>query len=239
MSYTVIELITDAFYETRIVGRSFETPTGEQYNDGLKYFNQVLGRMFIDDGALPYYIQYNFNFVIGQQTYFIPNLTEVETGVFFLDNVRYSLASMKRKQYWGSPRVENIQTLPVYYTVDRVLGGSNFSVYFFPDQNYNVQIWAQFALQNATLNQDLTQYYDQYYIDYLRYCLGIVLCGIYGVPVPEGIRELQSQYDKAIRKRSGYLDVQQIVMSTVDVSTNLNYGQVNIGRGYTAYARAY
>lgn len=239
MAYTVLKLLTNAYYEAEIVARSFETLTPEETSDGLFYLNQVLGLVDLDSGIIPFYIQYEFDMEQGVQTYFIPNLVDVDTVVFFKDQVRYSVANMKRRDYWGSPRTEGIETLPVYYTVDRVLGGSNISFYFFPDQAYPVQIWAAFGLDsvsNPLLDLSLT--YPRYYLDFLRYTLAVTLCAAFGYPVPDELRRQHAKYDRSVRKRSGYIDLQATVLSTISAATSLNYGQVNIGRGFTTLSRS-
>ena len=233
MSYTVLQTITEALYESGIVARSFETPTGEQINDGLNFFNDVLDSKRIDEATLPYYVKYDFSAVQGQETYFIPDLIEVETFVFYLDQVRYAVSPMKRLNYFGSPRAENIQSLMTNWHIERTVGGSNLYLYFLPNEDYPCEIWGLFALDSVTLTTELSTGFDRYYINYLEYDLAIYLCQKFNVEVPQGLRARFIKYDRLIRKRSGVIDLQNRVISTLAGNSTLNYGQANFGKGWT------
>ena len=147
MAYTTNQLISSSYYTAGIVSREFETVSGAQVGDGLTWLNNIITEKNIDEGMVPYETTYNANFVIGQETYFIPNLIQIDTLTFFLDEVRYAMKYEKRNAYFGSSRVENIQTLPFEWYFERQLGGGNLSIYFQPDQNYPMQIHGIFAEQ--------------------------------------------------------------------------------------------
>ena len=150
MVYTVTQLVTDAFHTSGIVGEEFETVSGEQQNKGFRLLNSLLAKKTADKSGIPYFIEYNSYFVIGQEQYVIPGLISVDTLTFFIDNppavpppvpppyattpvpsitgagnqVRYAMRQVDRKIYWATPRANQIMSLPYQYTVERQFGGS-------------------------------------------------------------------------------------------------------------------
>lgn len=156
MTYTVANLITDAYYASGIVSREFETLEGSQGWLGLNVLNDILSDKTIDKGMIPYYSKYDFFAVAGQEMYFIPNLEELETLTFFINNVRYQMREVDRIQYFGSARANNINSLPFNWHLERIVGGANIYLYFFPQTNYPIEAWGQFRLTSVTMNQDLS-----------------------------------------------------------------------------------
>ena len=68
MTYTVTQLINEAYYDSSVVSRQFETIQGYQLNDGLLWLNQILGDKAMDTGDIPYITQqYPFHGVPGQE----------------------------------------------------------------------------------------------------------------------------------------------------------------------------
>ena len=165
MTYTVTQLITEAYFESSIRSRQFEDIDGYQLSNGLLYLNQLLGDRAMDTGDIAYITQqYPFYGVVGQETYFIPNCISIDTLVFYIGagtgatgqtTVRYQMNYIDRNRYFGLPRANNINALPVSYTYERVVGGINIWVYFPPAVPYLFNITGNFFLQNVALNQDL------------------------------------------------------------------------------------
>ncbi len=156
MSYTVIQLITNAYYASGIVSREFETVSGSQMNDGLQFLNDIITDKTIEKDMIPYFSKYNFNAVAQQEKYFIPNLESLDTLTFFINDVRYQMRSIDRKVYFGSSRANNIASLPFNWHLERCTGGANLFLYFFPQTNYPIEAWGLFRLASVLLNQDLT-----------------------------------------------------------------------------------
>lgn len=156
MSYTTNQLISGAFYASGIVSREFETVSGQQVSDGLQWLNDILAEKRVDDGMIPYETTYPFIASVGQEKYFIPNLIQIDTLVFYLDKVRYAMKYSKRNQYFGSSRVQNIQSLPFNWYFERQTGGGNLYIYFEPDKNYPMEIHGSFNMNNVSLGQDLS-----------------------------------------------------------------------------------
>ena len=151
MAYPTLKLITSAYYESGIVSRKFETVSGQQANDGLFYLNDLIDDKTVDNGLIPYYLEYDFAAVQGQEKYFIPDLINADTFVFYIDTVRYQTQNRGRREYFGTSRADNIQSLPGSWHLERCFGGANLFIYFLPDQNFPLTIWGQFRLQGNSI----------------------------------------------------------------------------------------
>ena len=232
MAYTTLQLITNAYYESGIVARGFETVSGQQANDGLQFLNDLLGDKTIENGLIPYYSQYDFTAVAGQEMYFIPDLIEVDTFVFFIDTVRYQTENRARREYFGSSRADNIQSLPGSWHMERCFGGANIYIYFKPNTTYPLTIWGQFRLAAVVINQDLSLTLDRFYINYLKFDLAARLCDEFNYSTPPGVAKQLAKYVDNISKKSGPMDMRLIKLSTLQRRGGINYGQVNIGHGW-------
>lgn len=155
MSYTVSQLITGAYYSSGIVSRDFETVSGSQSTDGLIWLNEILNKKTVQTGLVPYETTYIFNAVVDQESYFIPNLINVNVLTFYDDNVRFPVSYQLRDQYFGSARADSISTYPALYTFDRHPEGATISVYPKPDSAYPFHVRGLFRLADVTLTQDL------------------------------------------------------------------------------------
>jgi hypothetical protein len=234
MPYPVTQLISESFYTAGIVARDFQTVTGSQSATGLLKLNEILSDTFIDQDMIPYFTSsYNFNFIAGQEMYFIPGMTELETLTFFITTIRYQMRKNPRDQYFGQGRADNVLSLPFNWHPERTLGGTNLFVYFFPDQNYPVTATGLFQLNSVTLNQDLLLTLDQFYINYLQYRLADRLCTVYSFETPPGVRKELLKYEQLISKRSSPLDLTMEKISTMTNKSSINYAQVNLGKGWT------
>jgi len=232
MAYTVTKLITDAYYTSGIVAREFQQPTGSQLNDGLDFLNDILADKAIEKDMIPYYLKYEFNAVAGQEMYFVPNLEQLDTLVFFINGVRYQMNQMDRIDFFGSGRA-NVNALPFNWHLERCFGGANIFLYFFPDTNYPLQAWGLFRLAEVTNNQDLSLTLDRFYINYLKFCLAERLCSEFNIEVPMGASKQLKQYNLWIASRSAPMDLMMQKSSTLQSGSGLNWGQINLGRGWT------
>ena len=234
MAYTTLQLINNAHYESGIVSRGFETVSGQQANDGLQFLNDLLQDKTVENGLIPYYEKYNFNAVAGQETYFIPDLIEVDTFVFYIDTVRYQTENRARREYFGSSRADNIQSLPGSWHMERCFGGANLYIYFKPNTNYPLELWGQFRLNEVTINQDLSLTLDRFYINYLKFDLAARLCIEYNYSIPIGVGKQLAKYEDNISKKSGPMDLRLIKLSSLQRRGGINYAQVNLGYGWIA-----
>lgn len=232
MAYTTLQLINNAYYESGIVSRGFETVSGQQANDGLQFLNDLIADKTVENGLIPYYEEHNFTAVAGQEKYFIENLIEIDTFVFFIDTVRYQTENRARREYFGSSRADNIQSLPGSWHMERCFGGANLYIYFKPNQAYPLTIWGQFRLQQVTINQDLSLTLDRFYINYLKFDLAARLCAEYNYNVPPGVAKALASYEDNISKKSGPMDLRLVKLSSLQRRGGINYAQVNIGHGW-------
>ena len=202
MAYTALQLITRAYYLSQVVSRSLQTVSGEQITDGLYLLNANLDYKSTDLRLIPYFARTTFNTVQGQEMYFLPNLLYVDSLTFNIGPVRYSLIENTRKEYFSGPRVDNIQSLPYSYRVERVLDGSNIYLYFVPESVYVMQLSAKYALTEVTLTTDLTLSYDSFYIEYLRYSLAKMICEEWGATFPDESKMKLSAMEKKLMEVS-------------------------------------
>lgn len=231
MTYTTLELITRAYYLSGVVAKRFQTPTSEQINDGLQMLNALLDIKSANQRMIPYYQEFDFTAVIGQEMYFIPNLILMESFTFNINTVRYSTYPKSRRDYFGSPRVDNIQSLPYSWHVERTRGGSNLFIYFLPNTTYPLKIWGKFSLADVTLNQDLSLTLDLFYIEYLRYALAEYICQENNVTFTVQSEKRLMELEQVIFDISP-IDLTISKMSSLQGDHSINYGDVNIGRGW-------
>ena len=96
-----------------------------------------------------------------------------------------------------------------------------------------MQIWGQFGLSEVALNQDLTLTYDNFYISYLKYALCEKLCLNYNFDMPPGAKAELLKYEMMISKRVAPMDLNMTKITTIGRTHTLNYGQANLGHGFT------
>lgn len=234
MSETALELINKSYYTSGIVARDLETVTGQQLSDGLNLLNELLDNKAAHTALLPYWTPSTFVAVIGQEKYFIPNLLEIEYLTFNIGTVRYSMLSKSRREYFGSGRVDNVQSLPFDWRLEREKGGSSLYLYFLPSQNYVMKYHGKFGLTDVSLNTDMTSTYDGFYLSYLRYSLAKFICDENDIEFPPGKMKRLMTYENQLINVSPP-DLTMIKMSTLRRHRGLNWADVNIGMGWRPY----
>jgi hypothetical protein len=233
MTYTVTKLITNSYYLSGILARNLQTITGDQLQDGLDLLNAWIDIKTANVRLIPYFTQFDFTAVIGQEKYFIPNLISVETFVFFIGPVRYSTMPQKRVTYFGSGRIENINSLPFSWHLERTFNGSNIYIYFLPNINYPLTIWGKFAIADLSLNQNLQLIFDGYYIEYLRYGLAEQICAEFNIPLQPQAYQRLKEIEKIITDISPPdLSMQKLsYLHGVDAYGYM-YADANLGHGW-------
>lgn len=231
MAYTVTELINRAYYLSQVVSRELETVTGQQQADALVWLNALLSLKSANSRVIPYYTKYEFNAVVGQEVYFVPNLVQPETLTFNIGTVRYSTQPVSRRPYQGAGRVDNIQSLPFNWNFERTLGGANISLYFKPADTYPIKIWGRFGFDNVALGDDLLDTYDEFYIDYLRYRLAMRICSEFGIPMqPQALAELE-ELEEAMTDIMPP-DLTLTKYSSLGSGPALTWADISLGKGW-------
>lgn len=246
MAYTAQQLITRSLFLSGIVARNLQTPTGDQISDGLKMLNDLLNFKQIEIDLIPYYTYIELPLIPNQEYYFLPFVAAVESATFNIGPVRYSMDFTTRRGYYGSGRVDNISTLPFNWNFNRSLNGGDLAVYFLPDNDYTLKLMVKLFLVDVKLTTDLTnisetvpytfvnssnQGLDTSYIEYLRYALANYMCSEYGVMFnPESAAILKSYERKLMYMEPP--DLSMIKSSILTAGTGINWGDVNIGRGW-------
>lgn len=232
MAYTVTKLITESYYLSGILSRELQTISGSQLNLGLQLLNNVLATKTVMSRLIPYFTSYQFNAVVGQETYFVPNLIYIETLTFDYSTVRWSMEQLSRKEYQGSARANNIDSLMFNYYVERCLGGANLFMYFFPDMTYPMTIWGKFSLAQVVLGQDLSTTLDLFYIEFLRYLLAQAICNDRNVTFqPQNQKQLDIYLEQFLDTSAPDLRVTKF--SALTGQGQSIWGAVNLGHGYT------
>lgn len=185
MAVTALELITRSYYLSQVVARELQTVSGAQINDGLYLLNALLDVKASDLHLIPYFQEYTFDTIQGTESYSVPNLVYVDSMTFNIGDVRYSLIEQGRKEYFASPRIDNVESLPYSYRVERELDGAKVYLYFVPAAAYTIKIWGKFGFTNVTLDTDLSLVYDKFYLEYLRFALAEYICSDYGATFPD------------------------------------------------------
>lgn len=235
MSYTVRRLITQAYYLSSIVSREFQSVSGSETTGGLEYLNDILAVAGIDGETIPYYQQFDFPAVAGQESYFVPDLVEAETLTFFIQSVRYSIRPTTRDRYFGTPRAEGITSLPYKCHIERTKGGADLFLYFLPDKNYPLQLWGKFGLSSidaSDLDLDLQTIYDDFYITYLKYSLARYICENFNQDIPPLVQNKLTSLTTRMSNTSPR-DLSMTKLSALGGQTFIDYAQINLGGGWT------
>jgi hypothetical protein len=225
--YLAALLINRAWNLSGIVAREFEQTSGQEGSDGLYLLNEVLAAKSYDLKLVPYWGRIDFNLVQGQERYYIPNLYQIETFTFNIDSVRFTTFSAGRKQYFGDGRVDNIQSLPFEWHLERTWGGCYFYVYYLPQQQYLAKITGKFALTNVLENTNLSTLYDLFYISYLRYALAEYMSLEYDIDFAPNKLAMKRQMEKKLLYVSPP-DFHMKKVSFMNTNSPFNWAHINI-----------
>lgn len=234
MAYTALQLITRAYYLSQVVSRELQVVTGSQITDGLYLLNAILDSKGSDLREIPYYQEYIFNSVQGQELYFIPGLLSVDSLTFNIGPVRYAMNEETRTSYFAQYRIDNVQSLPFQYRIERTLDGANLYMYFVPADVYVMKMWGKFGLTEVALNTDLSLLYDFFYIEFLRHELAVWICNEYGATVPDGVMANYKILEKKV------MDVSPPDMSIRNLNyfgnaPGLDWQVINLSGGWLPY----
>lgn len=233
MAYLATNLISRAFTTANIVSADIgNAPSSHQLSDGFFLLNELLASTNTKGGLLPYSDLIEFPTVAGQEEYEIENLVMPQTLSFNLQSVRYSLKGVGRNEYFGSGRVNNLQSLPYMYHFERNLTGNMLYIYFIPNQVYIMNLVGLFGFTQLSNNMvDLSTVYSDYYISYLRLKLADEICKYYNVAMSQANMVELERREKNIR----ILNVPDLNFGNSQTFTknySLSYAQANLGQGW-------
>ncbi len=230
--YTALNLITDSYYLSQVLSEELETISGYESTRGLTLLNDFLAVKTSDSRMIPYTTVYDMDLETGEELYYIPNLVKVDSFTFFINTVRFASQELTQNQYFASPRVNDIVSLPFSWNQQRVLDGTNIRVYFSPQADYTVQIVGKFSLTEIpTLQFDFSAIYERFYIVYIKYGLAIYICNFYNQSVsPDLMREYKSLEARVLGITPMDLSLNKV--SSFSSKSPYNWGDVNLGRGW-------
>jgi|ERR1700722_6608030 len=230
--YPAAQLISRSWNLSGVVSAEFEQVSGDEGSTGLFLLNELLGFKAVRTDLIPYWGRIEFNLVQGQERYYIPNLLAVETFTFNIGKVRFPTFKAGRKQYFGDGRVDDIQSLPFEWHVERAWGGMYFYVYFLPDSNYVAKISGKFGLENVELQTNLATIYDNFYISYLRFCLAKVMDLEYDITFAPDKEAYLKEMEHALRWVSPP-DMKQKKIRFMSKNTPFNWARINISPAWS------
>lgn len=231
MAYLTSQLINRACFLSGVVARGYEEVTADQLNDGLEMLNAIISFKTADQKLIPYFQEYDFTAVVGQEQYFVPDLVNAETFTYNIGPVRYACYPQSRKQYFGNYRVDNINSLIFQWHSERTFNGSNIYIYFLPSQAFALKLWGKFSLSDVTLYQDLSLTLDLYYIEYLRYALAEYICQEYNLTFSPQSQQKLDEFERKLISISPP-DLTQQKISMYQPNYSLNYGIINLSGGW-------
>lgn len=233
--YTVNQLITNAFYLSKVRSMDFQNVSGSDITVGLDLLNKVLAGMDSNQKMIPYYNEYSFPAVIGQEKYFIPKLVLPLTLTFNMQVVRFATTNLGRKKYHGKTRVDGLIALPFEHTFERCLGGSNLFVQLLPCEEFLFKVWGRFGLENVTvadLTSDLLLTFDLWYIDYLEMLTAKRICAYYGVEITPAVQFFLDEISANVNDQN-YIDLEPEKTNLYSTELYPNWVQIQLSRGFT------
>lgn len=234
MAYPVTKLINRAFYLSGIVAREFETISGSMFSDGLDLLNSLLDVQSANTKLIPYYKRYELQLQAGVEEYFIPNLYDVESFTFNINQVRFASQKLKRNDYFATARVNGITALPFSWHWERETGGTRLFFYYLPDSNYLSQLIGKFGLTDVVPTTDLNDAYDNFYIEWLRYGLAQYICDDYDIEFsPQKVSHMSRIARTLMNLSPPDLTMTKTGMISNSRRLGLTWAQANIGKGYS------
>lgn len=227
-------IIQRALNLSGILSRNLEEQDDEEGADGLFWLNMVLANKSATGRLLPYYGHIDIATSAGEEVYFVENLVSAEILTFKLQGVRYSITGQPRYKYFGTPRADNISSLPFQWYWERVNGGMNIYIYFKPsEQIESLQVTGMVGLQKVIFSTEFDDFLDTFYQNFLIFELAEYLCIFYKISLPP---ETKMELAK-LRKQMMLINPMDLSIrkkSLLGGGGNLSYAQVNFGRAWTA-----
>lgn len=221
-----IELIVRSMFLAGIGSRGFNQSDSQEAKDGLFFLRLIMKEKSITGDYIPYYSHLNGVFVPSQESYFIANLTSVETASYSIQGVRYSINNVNRDYYFGAPRVNNVPSLPYMYYWERTNGGAQIYFYFLPKENWQFQVTGKLDLQDVNYDDELNDFFDEWFQSYLMFELANRYCQFYLMTLNPSVAE-QLEIFKVQLRTINPLDLTLQKTSTLSGYPTFNYALAN------------
>lgn len=232
MTYLAQDLITQSWYLSGIVSPQAQVPTGFQIEQGLRLLNRVLDFKQVQTDLIPYFTYKTDIFTVaGQEEYFIPNVSAIQSATFNYSEVRFPLTFLSANKYFAMARVNNIDSLPYSYTFIRVDDGVKLYLYFLPNASWRLNLFVKEYLKNVSLDTDLSLTYDTSYIEYLRWFLAKYMCLEYNRPINPEVAQMLRELSAQLQYQSPP-DGTVTKTSTLQKGSSFGYGFVNRYNGW-------
>lgn len=208
--------------------------TGADITRGLDLMNSVLSATSSNTKMIPYYSEYTFNAVIGQEKYFIPNLMEPFSATFMDSVVRYATFDKSRREFHSTTKIYGIEAYPFDTSFERCLNGCNLYMYFLPCKAFPFHVWGKFGLEAVTvddLTTDLLLTYDRWYCDYLCHVLVKRICNFYGMSISPEVQNIIDQISNNVADMN-VIDLSSRKIDLYNQRNQLSWAQINIGKGF-------
>lgn len=197
------QLITQSYYLAGIIWIDGEIPTGQQINTGLNMLNGIISESALDAILILYFTHDTFTGQVGVETYNVPGLIELSALTFSQDEVRYQLSRKSINEYNAISRVNNLNSLPQSYYVERAMNSSNIYVYPFPNLPYEFQVTGKFMNSQVTLDEVIDNVYDGFYCKWLTYRLAYELCQLYEKEMSPNTKTQLDNLERRLNKAVG------------------------------------
>lgn len=224
-------LIAEAYYLSGVLSRKFEQPSGGEISDGLVRLNDILAEKAYEPRAIPFRSSATLNCVAGQEEYLFNNFTEIESLVYFLGTVRIPLILDSFGEYFNTPRVESVRSIPSHYYAEKEIGRIRVYLYFSPAENYQLLARGKQFLTNLALDTDLDTILDDAYQSYLKYELAIRLAQFNKAPLPGDLIPTRDRLQQLIFDRNP-VDVRPVKNLALTRGGGMNWAVINISKGW-------
>lgn len=232
MTSPVSQLINDAYATSGIVGRGFQNANGDsRAEDGLRLLNEIILEKSLDSVFIPYDTHIQLTMIPGEEKYFVPGLIKLNALTFNNGNVRYPLVRDNLMRYFGTGRVDGMQSLLTHFFAERILNGMNLYFYFVPSSNFILNIDGRFTYATVNYNDDLSEKFDPFQVLYFRYKLAERICNFYTFPFDESAKAQLDNLERRLNNLSGE-DLSITKYNFATVKCPYNYAWAALGKGW-------
>lgn len=199
----VAALINDAYYYSGITSFEFETVSRSQSDAGLRLLNDLLSEKSISAAMIPYSSHTELTTQVGVAEYEVDNLVELQVLTFNDGTTRWPLVRDMQRAFFGSFRIDDIQSLLSHFYAERQKNKTIIYLYFLPNKEYTLNITGKYKLSSVVLDTDLSPIFDDFYTSYLKILLAIRLCMFMQVTPSPDLKKQLFEFNRELNKIEG------------------------------------